>query len=462
MDYRGLPSVSNGSSGSKTDEGVNSPSTSGDEGRADTKKNIQVFTRHDERFTQDDSSKSGSDQQKRSITDTEGFTSSTKSSNDEKSSNDDKSSSGGDKSSRGGEKSTTNGEKSSSDSDRSNEYNDGNNASASSSDSESNSDEKHHKKPKSSHRKLPSDPQARLAPAQPQGQEVIDLLDSEISEDPDADAEKTDAPHEKQRIHQAKKQRTGDTLNFTGQGLGSAQLAQNIEQIYQAGGTSRGLPIQPGSSIPEVAAMPNAAQSTGPPMYQVNQVEKPVYLNLNSANLPTWRTLVPAPRKPPPNPARPNQRKFRLTLLNVNEFTITGLPTYLDGPPTPLTNLRTAIRQISRDHGKAVYDRDKELGGGKWRIPLAAYHPFVGFLRSDPNTYIDGIPQHQLQIASLEKARQEKGFPTVEEVIDMGVPTKLARALAPFQRGGVDFVCEKEGRALIADDMGLGKVRGTK
>ena len=73
---------------------------------------------------------------------------------------------------------------------------------------------------------------------------------------------------------------------------------------------------------------------------------------------------------------------------------------------------------------------------------------------------MEGIPQHQLQIASLERARQEKGYPSAEEVIGMGVPAGLAQTLAPFQRGGVDFVHEKNGRALIADDMGLGKVSG--
>ena len=111
------------------------------------------------------------------------------------------------------------------------------------------------------------------------------------------------------------------------------------------------------------------------------------------------------------------------------------------------------------DLGKPVFERDKEGEGGKWRIPLGAYQAFVSYLIGDPLTQVEGIPQHQLQIASLERARQEKGYPTPEEIIEMGVPDKLARALAPYQRGGVDFVREKQGRALIADDMGLGKTR---
>ncbi|MGK3741315.1 MAG: hypothetical protein ACI8RD_008087 [Bacillariaceae sp.] len=64
---------------------------------------------------------------------------------------------------------------------------------------------------------------------------------------------------------------------------------------------------------------------------------------------------------------------------------------------------------------------------------------------------VRGIPEEQLKIASLGKARIEKGFPSANKIVSLGVPKGLATALAPFQRGGVDFVVEKEGRALLAD-----------
>lgn len=64
---------------------------------------------------------------------------------------------------------------------------------------------------------------------------------------------------------------------------------------------------------------------------------------------------------------------------------------------------------------------------------------------------VTGIPQDQLKIASLGKARLEKGYPSIKRLISFGVPRGLATALAPFQRGGVDFVVEKDGRALLAD-----------
>lgn len=76
---------------------------------------------------------------------------------------------------------------------------------------------------------------------------------------------------------------------------------------------------------------------------------------------------------------------------------------------------------------------------------------FASFLQSDPLTSVEGIPQHQLQVASMERARQAQGYPSAEQLEEKGVPSRLATALAPFQRGGVDFVRSKEGRALIAD-----------
>lgn len=487
MDRRGLSSISHGLSESKTDERLDAFSTFGDEGRADGSNNNQEFRRQrslsppgfgdsDGQLTQDDSSsksRDGSDQQQKIFpTDTEEFTSSTKTSNDEKSTsgNDDKSTDGR------RDKSSGNGGKYWSDNERSNEYNDENNASASSSDSDTDSVENHYK----GHQTQSSDfynmqpavahppPPVSEAPDQAPGQEVIDLLSSEATGEV-ADAQKTDTFDGQEELHQAKKQRTDGQFNPPGQ-QPEESLSTALAQHNQSGGTNRGQLIQPGRTLSEAAVMPQPLQSARPPsMYPMNQVayERPVYINIDSANPPTWRTLLPSPvahRKPPPSANGGSKvRRFKLSLLNVNEFTIAGMPLYMDGPPTPVTNLRTAIRQISRDHGKAVFERDKNgNGGGKWRIPLGAYQAFVGFLKDQANTYVEGIPQHQLQIASLEKARQDKGYPEIDEVIRMGVPTKLALALAPFQRGGVDFVHEKGGRALIADDMGLGKVRETR
>jgi hypothetical protein len=86
-----------------------------------------------------------------------------------------------------------------------------------------------------------------------------------------------------------------------------------------------------------------------------------------------------------------------------------------------------------------------------FRTSQGAYRSFFSYLNSDSMCRVVGIPENQLKIASLGKARLEKGYPSVNKIISDGVPRGLATALAPFQRGGVDFVVEKEGRALIAD-----------
>lgn len=458
MDYRHPASSMNSTEEGKTDETSSTPSTLGEEERINSGESLKkprlgspeaaAVANIEQMEQQDHSPKpcddgSGSDQPKRSLTDTEGFASSTKSSNDEKSSSND--------------------DKSSTDGKESNEYNDGNIASGSSSDSDVTSDEA--RRDASRQRKRRHE---KENPQQTEQDKVIDLLDSNGSGD--ANAEKTNTSNEIEGRQALKNRRTGespqptlsqpsqttsvDSMNPVSQGLGSALRRQQLHvQEVQ--------PIQPGASLPGFNSTTASIASSTAPMRSstASTFETPTYLTVNPASQLTWRTLLPIPtvlRKPPPKlGARSNQpRFFRLSLLNVNEFTITGLPVTFESPPTPLTNLRTAIRQTSRERGRAVFERDKEGGGGKWRIPLGAYQAFLSFLISDPNTRVERIPQHQLQIASLERARQEKGYPSVEEVIEMGVPAGLAKALAPFQRGGVDFVYEKEGRSLIADDMG--------
>lgn len=185
---------------------------------------------------------------------------------------------------------------------------------------------------------------------------------------------------------------------------------------------------------------------------------QPEYLDVKKGFVATWKNLLP-PQMATANPQAPRKfRAYQLSLLNVSEFTISGLATGETQQTTSLAGLRAPIRQISRDHGKAVYERDADAqDGGKWRIPLGAYQAFYSYLVSQPHTMVEGIPSMQLKVASLGKARLEKDFPSRERLIQLGVPERLANTLAPFQRGGVDFVHDKNGRALIADEMGLGK-----
>ena len=185
-------------------------------------------------------------------------------------------------------------------------------------------------------------------------------------------------------------------------------------------------------------------------------IGEPKYVPFPEGHRPSWRQPLPNLNVPRHDPNEP--RNYEMSLLNVNEFTITGMARgTFDTRRTSVLGYRKAIRDISKPHGKAVFERDKDnentesgADGGKWRIPLGAYRALVTFFKSLPNCYVQEIPEDQLKIASLGKARLEKGYPSAEKIVSLGVPRGLASALAPFQRGGVEFVNEKEGRALIA------------
>lgn len=185
---------------------------------------------------------------------------------------------------------------------------------------------------------------------------------------------------------------------------------------------------------------------------------EPVYISMNSGYVPTWKKMVPrgflAARKQREQHA--SQKKcYALSVLNVSEFTISGVSPDGYSEPTSIKGLRSHIRQVSREYGKPAFERDTDsIDGGKWRIPLGAYQAFYILLTSLPNTVVHGIPAAHLNIAMLGRQRLEKGYPSVEKLVHIGVPKKIADTLAPFQRGGVDFVHERNGRALIADEMG--------
>mmetsp|Transcript_10457 Transcript_10457/g.26351 ORF Transcript_10457/g.26351 Transcript_10457/m.26351 type:complete len:1418 (-) Transcript_10457:134-4387(-) len=209
---------------------------------------------------------------------------------------------------------------------------------------------------------------------------------------------------------------------------------------------------------------------------------EPRFFTLPPGFTPTWGQPIPPPPTPPQRGhSNSGYKSFELSLLNLSEFTITGLPVTYDGTPSSCLGFRKVIKKVSETHGKPVFENDnpkqrngapatnsgehynsygeneKNPDGGKWRIPLGAYRAFYSYLVGLPNCKVQGIPNHQLQIASMGKARLDKGFPSARKIISFGVPRGLATTLAPFQRGGVDFVVERNGRALIADDMGLGK-----
>jgi hypothetical protein len=96
-----------------------------------------------------------------------------------------------------------------------------------------------------------------------------------------------------------------------------------------------------------------------------NRQHPPIYFALSSDFVPTWKEIYPI------RMSSTQYKAFELSLLNVQEFTISGLSIKYDGPPSSVSGLRKKIKEISKGHGKAVFERDdKEGTGGKWRIPL--------------------------------------------------------------------------------------------
>jgi hypothetical protein len=302
--------------------------------------------------------------------------------------------------------------------------------------------------------------------------EVIELLDDDDDDEAENLVKRQKVSHENEPMQDA----TNGAM--TAHAAYQSRAAHMPEWMQKAAQQRSGVPIQPGATFPpdtstqpqmyqpspvtssshmvhqQQQQQPPAAAAMPPILQSMYTFNEPQYVALPDGFVPTWKELVPAkPKAPPPQPKGNQHKYFQLSLLNINEFTISGLPIGYDCPPTSVAGLRVPIRQISRDHGKAIYERDKEGGTGKWRIPLGAYHAFEAYLRSDAYCRVQGIAPLQLNIASLERARQEKGYPTVEHLVEAGVPKGLAKTLAPFQRGGVDFILEKGGRGLIADGM---------
>jgi hypothetical protein len=303
--------------------------------------------------------------------------------------------------------------------------------------------------------KMPSQKRSIASPKRQERQCVIDLLDSSDEEEVIASSSEVIPA-----VAMSKKPRL--ILN-----AGAASISAVAS--YQA--RSNNMPVWMKQNVSSPVGVPSSSESVHGITTQQGQHQQraqiipdhPEYLQFPEGFQPTWSQMTPPSRKPIlPAPQQsshtlqPQKKLYRLSLLNVHEFTIEGMSPQWNMPPSSISGLRVPIRQISRKHGKSVYEFDRDengvrSGGGKWRIPLGAYHEFTAYLRSDPHTRIIGIPPNQLQIASLERARKEKGYPNPEQLVEYGVPAGLAKALAPFQRGGVEFVKEKGGRALIAD-----------
>lgn len=243
------------------------------------------------------------------------------------------------------------------------------------------------------------------------------------------------------------------------------------------------------------------------PVY--NSYNTPTYLHTQPGFVPTFTDLLPPPPKTAEEIERAKQDEaaaiaaayrhksrlqstniynpsYALSLLSVAEFTITAIPHPFDVSephelqPALEEEFREVLEGICRttpagtklegDENTASDSESSSLSSsasvtdeprfidGKWRIPLSAYQQFYAYLTSKKGRgRVEGIPDQQLKVASLGRQRMDRSYPSAEDLIDKGVPSGIAHALAPYQRGGVDFCLDRKGRALLADDMGLGK-----
>jgi len=243
-----------------------------------------------------------------------------------------------------------------------------------------------------------------------------------------------------------------------------------------------------------------STQSSSASQVVVPQV---TYIQMPSNHTPTWSDILPKSSKYQPiqQQQQTNTRKrLTLSLINMWEFTIqfetldyynyggaynyNQQQTSSNNNSMSMNKLRAQIKKIAKEHvgqngrkgaqnggitpddpilkAAAAAASNTEgtadnIGKGKWRIPLGAYHTLMTYLHSFPQNVIDGIPSEQLRAATLGRERMDKkSYATVNELLDRGVSRVVCEALAPYQRAGVEFILDKDGRALLADEMGLG------
>lgn len=104
----------------------------------------------------------------------------------------------------------------------------------------------------------------------------------------------------------------------------------------------------------------------------------------------------------------------------------------------------------------------------KWLFPLSAHDVLHVALTTHHKHVVDPLPRYTIAAAQLKNQRdaqsaQEGTMPgsgglAVESLLALKghIPDKVLHQLAPFQRQAVQFVMGNKGRAMIADEMGLG------
>lgn len=117
------------------------------------------------------------------------------------------------------------------------------------------------------------------------------------------------------------------------------------------------------------------------------------------------------------------------------------------------SSLKTRLQSVGMvavvEGGEALMFKD--LPGAyyrnrQWNLPLSSYKAFVS-----NNKVTEGIPENVVEL--LLNKREDK----CEFDLQGTVPSDLLHSLFPFQVDGVQWGLAKNGRFILADDMGLGK-----
>ena len=114
--------------------------------------------------------------------------------------------------------------------------------------------------------------------------------------------------------------------------------------------------------------------------------------------------------------------------------------------------LSQRLKDIVSLHGK------KNPENSEWVIPVSSYETLKSELKKRTDVIVEAIPSFVLNALS-EKAENFSNLnkPSEKTKSLSDIPNEILRKLYPFQADGVQFVLSRHGRALIGDEMGVGK-----